>query len=78
MGEKREYVKHKITVASQSLKIFKINPNKHDLSEEVDFVRSVHGERVTGTFYICDHALIVENENNVVTGIFSLHHFYFL
>ncbi len=71
-------MKHKITVATQSLTIYKINATEQDLNGEVDFNRSVDGRNLTGNFYICDHTLIVENEKNIVTGIFSLHHFYFL
>ncbi|HEX4372673.1 MAG TPA: hypothetical protein VHZ50_05140 [Puia sp.] len=71
-------MKQKITETTQGIVIYKINPNERELNREVDFDQNVHGRILTGSFFICDQTLIVEDDNQKVTGIFSLHHFYFL
>ena len=68
----------KITEMSQGIVIYKINPNEQELNGEVDFDRNVHGRILTGNFFIYDQTLIVEDNNKKVTGIFSLHHYYFI
>lgn len=71
-------MKQKITTESQGIVIYKINPNEQELNRDVDFDRNVHGRILTGNFFICNNALIVEDDSNRVTGVFSLEHYYFI
>lgn len=71
-------MKQKISEKLQSIIIYKINPNGEELNGEVDTERNVHGRILTGNFFVCDQILIVEDNNNKVTGIFSLNNFYFI
>lgn len=71
-------MKQKITETSQGIIIYKINPNDQELKGEIDFDRNVHGRVLTGDFFICDQTLLVEDENQKIIGIFSLHHYYFI
>lgn len=68
----------KITKNPQSIVIYKINPNKQEIEGGVDFDRNVHGRVMVGNFFICNNALIIKDNDGVVTGVFSLDHHYFL
>lgn len=71
-------MKQKISEKFQQIVVYKINPNQQELNGEVYLDRNVDGRILSGNFYICDNTLIVEDNNNKVTGVFSLNHYYFL
>lgn len=71
-------MKQKITENYQHIVVYKINPSEKELNGEVDLDINVHGRILSGNFFKCDQTLIVENDKEIVTGVFSLNHYYFL
>ncbi len=72
-------MKQAITNKFQSLTIYKINPNEQEQLGEVTFDRNVDGRIFYNCkFFIIDHTVIIENKDEKVEGVFSLHHYYFL
>ncbi|MFP5042912.1 hypothetical protein [Parasediminibacterium sp. JCM 36343] len=64
----------------KSIIVYKINPNEQELNGEVLPDRNVNGR----SFGRCsltianDTAILKDIKTDIVVGVFSLHHFYFL
>jgi hypothetical protein len=64
----------------KSIIVYKINPNEQELNGDVFLDRNVNGR----IFNHCsltianDTAILKDRDTDIVVGVFSLHHFYFL
>jgi hypothetical protein len=58
----------------QRLVVRKINPNE----DELGFNRDMDGRIIIGKVLLKENAVIIESEEGVIEGIFSLNHYYFL
>ncbi len=73
------FMKYVISDKLQTLTVYKINPNEQEQGGEVTFDRNVDGRVFYNCkFYVLDHAIIIENSEGTVDGVFSLHHYYLL
>jgi hypothetical protein len=71
-------MKQKISEQLQKIVVYKINPNEEELNGDVNFSRNAHGRILTGNLFLSNNILIVEDENQKITGVFSLDHYYFI
>ncbi len=60
--------------------IYKINPNEQELNGDVILDRNVDGRIFTNCrlTIINEIAVLKNNNSNIVVGVFSLNHYYFL
>jgi len=71
-------MKHQISSGIQRTVIYKINPSEEEINGEVDLGKNIHGRILTGNIFICNNAVIIENDKQKITGIFPLDHHYFI
>ncbi len=67
----------KLSKTPQAIVIYKIHKNNHADQTTIDEI-DLHGKILIGNFYICNNALVVKDNDNMVLGVFSLDHYYFI
>ncbi|GAB3358657.1 hypothetical protein GCM10027566_23540 [Arachidicoccus ginsenosidivorans] len=61
----------------QSFKVWKINPSKEELDEEINVYKNIHGEVINRCILkVEDNTAILIGDDGLIKGVFSLNHFY--